>query len=1016
MSRSPWGSRFARFLSPARRRASVAAVACVLWLVAFAGAAAGGAFDGHVSLTLDDGVFQDAKGRTGEPTYLILDLVCRDGRWEEDVYGWAWNLNRADHFGRLRGVKVDGSRVVLDLHVEIDGDLWIPGGLATYRVEAAVQDGTVTGTHHGTFRGREMAGKVTGTVAPLPTPRPGHVLPEVGEHPRLLLRRSEIPALKKRAASDWGKPLIEHIRANEDEGLAMGLMFVLTGDQAYADRCRAIIEKEMKDQTGGPFNLGHEHGRRQQRVALTLDLAWHGIPERFRAKVAGYLWYYHSRLTLRPTTFSKKTNQAPGSNYMAFVVCGGMTTQMAIWDAPGGFPAAPVPPRMERLSPPAEVETDKGTPVVTLQPGKVIGTWLLAGPFVAYKDRESHLVLAEQVEAQPHYRHWGQDFLASLGGAAKARPTRGTAVTYRGRDHRFEPIETPDRIDVWAVQRGVPCSAGYYYAVLRVPQAGWYTVRLEGENATAKQANPYMGEVNEKLSREHLAFRADARLVLAGEAFHEGDAVRLEAGDYPAMLRATTRQYQVVLKPRLEATTEADAKAALASRRSRFEKENALWDEFAEHYWRRPMFGICRRRALRYDLYAQGSGGYKNEAGSYHNYTMGWTPLLNHTYAAYHGCPMPNNAMALPCWVMTGEGHAGHFAKGFAVVPDDLKPAVLWAWERRKQGKEGQRRDPLMTLLNHPPDMEPKNPMGVLPNPYLDRQQGWCAFRSAWTGDEVICADVHFKAFQPTGWNRACAGSFGIRGFGRTWAWRGDKRSGERHLEENVVLFPEAPAWINGPGRVVHFEGRPDGSGVISGTLDDALLGVKLGDDGKPLQARDYGGRLVRKNLRDLGLRHFRAFGVDYGGACGSPGLFVVVDRTEGGKRTYWQMLLPVGKEGEADARAGGRTFTVTQGDASLVGTVVAPAGAALRLVEPGTPVAAVDRRGNKTEKKLEHPALWIEARPDQGRKGGDDFFVLMTLQRGKAPEVNVDGKGLAARVRVGKRTVRFDGTKVVFE
>ncbi len=117
-----------------------------------------------------------------------------------------------------------------------------------------------------------------------------------------------------------------------------------------------------------------------------------------------------------------------------------------------------------------------------------------------------------------------------------------------------------------------------------------------------------------------------------------------------------------------------------------------------------------------------------------------------------------------------------------------------------------------------------------------------------------------------------------------------------------------------------------------------------------------------------------------------------------------------------AAGRAGGRTFTVTQGDASLVDTVVAPAGAALRLVEPGTPVAAVDRRGNKTEKKLEHPALWVEARPDQGRKGGDDFFVLMTRQRGEAPKPAVDGKGLAARVRVGKRTVRFDGKKVLLE
>ena len=418
------------------------------------------------------------------------------------------------------------------------------------------------------------------------------------------------------------------------------------------------------------------------------------------------------------------------------------------------------------------------------------------------------------------------------------------------------------------------------------------------------------------------------------------------------------------------------------------------------------MFGICRRKALRYDLYAQGSGGYKNEAGSYHNYTMGWTPLLNHTYAAYHGVPMPNNAMALPCWTVTGEGNPGHFAKGFSAVPDALKPAVLWAWEQRKRGREGEKSDPLMAFLNYPVGMEPKSPMGVLPNPYLDRQQGWCAFRSGWGRDDLM-AEIHFKSFGPTGWNRACAGSFSIRGLGRTWAWRGGKRSGERYLEENVVLFPEDAAWINGPGRVTHFEGKPDGSGVICGTLDDALLGLAIGDDGKPKRSRDYSGRLLRENLRDLGLRHVRAFGVDYSGKCGAPGLFVVADRTKGGKRKYWQLLLPAGKQGEADASIDGRSFTIKQKGASLVGTVVAPAGASLRLVQPGTRIEAVDGRGRKQSKTLEHPALWVE--------GGDGFLVVMTLQRGVPPHVAADGDGLGAKVTVGKRTICFDGKRIIF-
>ena len=38
-----------------------------------------------------------------------------------------------------------------------------------------------------------------------------------------------------------------------------------------------------------------------------------------------------------------------------------------------------------------------------------------------------------------------------------------------------------------------------------------------------------------------------------------------------------------------------------------------------------------------------------------------------------------------------------------------------------------------------------------------------------------------------------------------------------------------------------------------------------------------------------------------------------------------------------------------------------------------------------------------------------------MTVQKGPAPAVKVEGKGLDAVVTVGRQTVRFDGGKIVF-
>jgi hypothetical protein len=43
-------------------------------------------------------------------------------------------------------------------------------------------------------------------------------------------------------------------------------------------------------------------------------------------------------------------------------------------------------------------------------------------------------------------------------------------------------------------------------------------------------------------------------------------------------------------------------------------------------------------------------------------------------------------------------------------------------------------------------------------------------------------------------------------------------------------------------------------------------------------------------------------------------------------------------------------------------------------------------------------------------------FFVVATIQPGDPPPVKVKGQGLQAAATVGKRTIRFDGEKVVLE
>lgn len=48
---------------------------------------------------------------------------------------------------------------------------------------------------------------------------------------------------------------------------------------------------------------------------------------------------------------------------------------------------------------------------------------------------------------------------------------------------------------------------------------------------------------------------------------------------------------------------------------------------------------------------------------------------------------------------------------------------------------------------------------------------------------------------------------------------------------------------------------------------------------------------------------------------------------------------------------------------------------------------------------------------------GGDEFFVVMTIQKGTAPPITIQGNSsLDARVDVGNQTIRFFYNRLVLE
>lgn len=242
--------------------------------------------------------------------------------------------------------------------------------------------------------------------------KPGAVIPEVvqddrpwfkevkdfkpvqpGEHPRLFFRKSDLPELKRRAATPEGEKIIARLRQllNGSDGKTMptlyspatmaydkspaavafkktlkseepdgaytmshgagyGFLYQLTGDKLYADLARQCVEKAWAGQRslddryswvapGGELRAGPSVAW----YAVAYDLCYDGWESAFRTKVAqaiqnysdvkGGEWNKPEGITLKKMVLTPR--QGPGSNHYGAVVGGSGLAVLAIKDDPG---------------------------------------------------------------------------------------------------------------------------------------------------------------------------------------------------------------------------------------------------------------------------------------------------------------------------------------------------------------------------------------------------------------------------------------------------------------------------------------------------------------------------------------------------------------------------------------------------------------------------------------------------------------------------------------------------------
>ena len=973
--------------------------------------------DLEIELRLFDALFR-GDAPSADTGSLIMLLRRYGERWDR---GWGVARDISVWVVEARVEQAQYSEQQLDFSLEVR----LEDGWAQYRVKVTRGDDAVyRGAFEGAVRGWPVKGKADARVLPQHRqPKAGFTQVEPGEHPRILFRRSDLPRLKERLKTAMGQAAFAKLSGP----IGLGIRYQLTGDKQYAEQTTSLVE-ELMAKGHHCDQYGNNLGDRLEKTALAYDMCSEAWPGEFRKKVEDYMVWGAN------CTFRGRRDMGGGinwnivSNWSAPLYAGAAFAGLALWGEKGPEPPKPAETNCGIEVAPADgYAPGKGVPVSAFANDKMPEEWIYVAGF--------------KVGA-------GQDALAGLGGAAKARPEVATRVEFAGRSEEFRPISKekdkgyytpttkdgkpePKVIDLTNASNKVTLSTGYYYTVIRNDKARWVRLWTGAGKATA---------------------------YLAGVALREGDCVGLKPGAYPLLIEAaidwTVSWGRQTMQPRLAEVSEEQARTVTARRRAEYEAAVRDW-QYDHAEWKRTggqnvAYGKLYERG-RHDMYvfcreAVGTGGFQGEVSHYSQ--IATRPPMRYDTAhcgmfGYDVSPLHDITEVVPrkmfVHLFRPEGRAvaqeingypeldcGFFAIAFPVLREEWKPAVLWAWnytalaggKSKDPAVASAEADPVHTFLNYPLDMQPKPPAGIMPLTWRADEFGFYGFRNAWEGKDEFIVQVFLKAHTIGGWNGPNAGTFRVLGLGHIWAW-GTRDRNRCRWEESVVMLPEDTG-INQSACAIltHIATQPDGSGVLTMDFRDVYATAATDAGGRRARIYErYGNIRKDEGFKDSGIAGLRSLAVDYSGKSGAPCLLAIVDHITGGKKKIWtwQLVPPSRGDRKSPADAGdlgrtkveGNTFTITKPDGATLAGVFATrheVKAELRNM------SMTGGAGSSAGKTLSRPIYGVFA------EGGGDFFVVITIQRGPAPAVKVDGEGLSAKVTVGKQTVRFDGQKIVLQ
>lgn len=1016
--------------------------------------------DWAADVTLLDAVTDDGDRRS--ELHLVLSRVA--GHWLP-VIALAPNWNSSYHHGHVVSAVMADDRVELELAIAVVPDAWVPGGRMRCRVVLTADedgwqgqfDARLLATH------RDVQGLAQAEVYP-PNPqlRPPS---DWTDHPRLLLRAEDLPALRAKLATPFGQAALA--RMTNAPGLA--LRHLLTGDRALADAALVAVQAMMAETSSGSKFVAHRvWAWRAEAIALAFDWCYHAWSPSDRAEVVAWLRRYAERAFYQHGSFTEYTGWRVTHKLGNQIVSGAALAALAIVGEPG--PERPAPQGyLDGRDPSTAITAITGLPgqlpAHPLTPTTMPSHWWFIGGLLDQPEVVSEPLPLSDAGWQP------------LPAAA-----------------RWE-----GRISLNDANNNTWLSVNHLACAVDIEHDQWLRFRGGFDNGVTA-----------------------AQTWISGVPVRDGDVIRLAAGRHVVQLRLTigsTNPWgKIACRPRFETVTDTLAHQQVGDLVASADDDAGYWQQGAEwrsrtggdpHLWQlyaagRGFVRVCHRHIfgdggfptgervlpfmlqglIRYAAVYRSSTGRaltpQADIEDYLSYQR--IATIYHADGYHHQSIDGLSNWQFNEWFESRDVAAEQFAALYPVVPAPARADIARMWRqhlgvtdtsteanvlrsqlgrtRNDQAWEYLDTHAVWAFITYPLLGDDAATESSEAAAHVAMGAGWFGHRNRFhNGDDVV---VQVFANHPTtpSWELANAGAIRLHGLGRAWLAGTDgvrpMRAGESVLQHpgQAAGSARAPGHMAWPQRADHH---------VSVAID---MSATLAEQ-PATRARHYTGlgRVLTPSSAVTPGSYQRIVGIDTSGRSGADAILVIADRTNQpdadwrlvldalderygtwavanadgeapGRRELKRIRRSVREHGSFPAAAEAAGFAVTYRRDRKVDAAYQPPADAI-VTANGERFQVVSTRGSLTGLVLsaqpvvvqhlqeEHfsPVLVGHSKGVQ-RLGLDlltaertgSTLTVLTLQSGEPPAITVTGVGLDAVVQVGEVEVRLDGDQIQFD